>query len=142
MLCRMNSYDKNKVDIRPILDLDLADGLKAPEEKFQNETLRPILKMQHDLIRCMVRHYFKSKKNVFSKLSLEEKPHYIKDKLLTDKMIRYQLTGMVIGMMTQDEIDYYISNQSPINKRIQSLLYQRIMSIIETKPDIDTSSNE
>ena len=138
----MNSYDKNKVDIRPILDLDLANGLKTPEEKFQNETLRPILKMQHDLIRSMVNHYFKIKKNVFYKLSLEEKPQYIKDKLLTDKMIRYQLTGMIIGMMTQDEMDYYISNQSPINKRIQSLLYQRIMSIIETKPDIDTSSNE
>ena len=98
--------------------------------------------MQHDLIRSMVNHYFKIKKNVFYKLSLEEKPQYIKDKLLTDKMIRYQLTGMIIGMMTQDEMDYYISNQSPINKRIQSLLYQRIMSIIETKPDIDTSSNE
>ena len=132
----MSSYDKNKVDIRPVLDLNIADGIKTPEEKFQNETLRPILKMQHDLIRSMVHHYFKIKKNVFYTLSPEEKPHYIKDKLLTDKMIRYQLTGLVIGMMTQDEIDYYISNQSPINKRIQSLLYQRIMSIVETQPDI------
>ena len=138
----MSSYDKNKVDIRPILDLDIADGIKTPEEKFQNETLRPILKMQHDLIRSMVHHYFKIKKNVFYKLSPEEKPQYIKGKLLTDKMIRYQLTGLVIGMMTQDEIAYYISNQSLINKRIQSLLYQRIMSLVETQPDIYTSSNE
>ena len=138
----MDSYDKNKVDIRPILDLDIADGIKTPEEKFQNETLRPILKMQHDLICSMVLHYFKIKKNVFYKLSQEEKPKYIKDKLLTDKMIKYQLTGLVIGMMTQDEIDYYISNQSPINKRIQSLLYQRIMSIVENQTDIYTSSDE
>lgn len=132
----MDSYDKNKTEIRPVLDLESADGSKTAEETFQNETLRPILKMQHELIRSMVHHYFRIKKNVFYNLKSEQRPPYIKNNLLGDKMIRYQLTGMVIGLFTTTEVDYYISNQSAINKRIQSLLYQRIMSMFE---ESDTS---
>lgn len=124
----MNQYNTNKLDIRPQLpNLDLGDSM-TPDEKFQNETLRPILKLQHEIIILMVKEYFAVKKNAFFKLSAEKQPGYIKNNLLADKMISHELRGIVIGQFTSDETEYYLSNKVSIKKRIQSLLLQRISS--------------
>ena len=52
----------DRVKIRPIIQ---GLGSKVPnstEEKFQNETLRPIIKMQHDLLVKYFRSYLLNKK--------------------------------------------------------------------------------
>ena len=49
---------KNETDLvslRPDLDLDTTRS--TPEELFQNNTLRPILKMQHTMFVHLFRHY-------------------------------------------------------------------------------------
>ena len=44
--------DQNVRSIRP--ELDLKNKNTLPIEKFQNETLRPILKLQHELTQFFI----------------------------------------------------------------------------------------
>ena len=57
----------DRKEIRPIiigLDSKIPNSV---EEKFQNETLRPIIKMQHDLLLKYFSSYLLSKKCYFDK---------------------------------------------------------------------------
>jgi len=124
----MPTHDETKAQIRPILsNVTILENMSL-DEKFQNITLRPILKMQHDLIVVLVEAFFKMKKNAFYKLSSEKRLEYLKKDLLSDQRIIYELRGMVIGLFTLEELKYYLKNKSAINKRMQSLLLQRIRS--------------
>jgi hypothetical protein len=86
--------------------------------------------MQHSIIDLLIDKYIKKKKNAFYKLNLDQRPDYIKNKLLGDKMIIHELRGLILGLFTDKEIEFYLENQSKINKRIQALLFQRIISFI------------
>ena len=49
----------------------------SSEEKFQNQTLRPILKLQNDLFLDVFRNYVAKYKNDFYSYSVEKKLQYI-----------------------------------------------------------------
>jgi len=126
----MNAYDSERMKIRPeIQNLVIQDNMTI-EEKFQNRTLRPILKVQHELIVLRVNDFVKLKKNTFYKLPIEKRADYIKQNLLGDKMIIHELRALVSGLFTLEETKYYLQNKSTINKRMQSLLLQRISSFL------------
>lgn len=124
----MQLHNKNKISIRPELPNVVINDNMTSDEKFQNGTLRPILKMQHDLVIAMTKEYIKVKKNTFYNLKKEERAGYIKNNLLADRMIVHELRGLVIGQFTSQEVEYYLENKSAINGRIQSFLFQRIES--------------
>ena len=126
----MDSYSEKKLSIRPRLTaIERNEGMTGDEE-FQNGTLRPILKMQNDLLYLMVKAFLKMKKNVFYNLENAKREDYIKNNLLTDRMVIHELRGLIIGLFTTAELEYFIENKAAINKRIQSLLLQRIMSFL------------
>ena len=120
--------DQDKISMRPTLPNVVVDDSMTLDEQFQNKTLRPIMKMQHDLILAMTGMYIKKKKNVFHNLTAEKKSDYIKNNLLADRMIIHELRGLVIGMFTIEEMEYYLDNRSALNKRIQNLFFERIKS--------------
>jgi len=127
----MNTYNKDKLSIRPQLPNTIINDDMTADELFQNDTLRPILKMQHDLIAFMLKEYIKVKKNAYYKLSIENRSHYVKNNILADRMIIHELRGLVIGLFTSEELVYYLAHKSAMNKRIQSLLFQRINDIAQ-----------
>jgi len=120
--------NQDKISIRPELPHVVVDDTMTQDEQFQNKTLRPIMKMQHELILAMTDMYIKKKKNVYHNLTSEKKSDYIKNNLLADRMIIHELRGLVIGMFTKEEIKYYLDNRSTLNKRIQNLFFERIKS--------------
>jgi len=125
----MNIYDTEKLSLRPHLPNVIIDENMNPDERFQNETLRPIMKIQHELIIALVKGYFKKKKNAFYNLTLDKREDYIKTNLLGDPKIIHELRGLVIGLFTIEEMEYYLLNKATINKRIQALLLQRMTGI-------------
>ena len=50
---------------RPKLPNSIIEGELKEEELFQNMVLRPILKMQHEILILRVKDYFISKKIIF-----------------------------------------------------------------------------
>ncbi len=103
----------------------------SSEEKFQNLTLRPILKFQNDLFLEVFRNYAVKQKGVFFTLNPEKKMNYIEHVIQRDIKFRNALKGMVIGMFTISEYKEYIQNSSNINKRMMNLLIERLKSQIQ-----------
>ncbi len=100
----------------------------SSEERFQNQTLRPILKLQNDLFIEVFRNYAVKQKGVFFTLSPEKKMQYIETAIQRDIKFRNSLKGMIIGMFTLDEYQNYILNSSNLNKRMMNLLIERLKS--------------
>ena len=98
------------------------------DEIFQNKTLRPILKAQNDLFIAVFINYAIKQKNVLFSLTPEKKMAYIENVIQRDIKFRNSLKGIVIGLFTVDEYNDYIQNSSNLNKRMMSMLIERLKS--------------
>ena len=103
----------------------------STEEKFQNETLRPILKIQNDLLVAVFINYAVKQKNVFFDLSPEKKMDYIENVIHRDIKFRNSLKGIILGLFTISEYHEYILNSSNLNKRMMNLLIERLISQLQ-----------
>lgn len=112
--------------IRPDIGLSENDYHSALEE-FQNKTLRPILKLQHNLTKQMLLVDKNFDTKILRLPNSEEKKRRITNFLQKNTNFRNQLVGTIIGMMTTDEFDFYQEDRSKINKRIFSMQLQRYL---------------
>ena len=106
------------------------------DERFQNQTLRPIIKFQNDLFLAVFRNYIKKHKNTYFTLKQEEREQYIEKAIQRDIKFRNALKGMVIGQFTLGEYEQYIQNSSALNKRMMNMVIERLkdqMQILEEK---------
>lgn len=101
------------------------------EERFQNQTIRPILKFQNDLFVEVFKNYATKQKGVFFTLSPEKKMSYIENAIQRDIKFRNSLKGIIIGMFTISEYKEYIQNSSRLNKRMMNLLIERLKSQVQ-----------
>ncbi|RTZ03459.1 glyoxalase [Flavobacterium sp. RSP49] len=98
------------------------------EESFQNEVLRPILKLQNDLFAASFLNYVNKNKIDFYSYTLDKKVSVMENAIQKDIKFRNSLKGMIIGLFTADEYALYVQNSSNINKRMMSMLVERLKS--------------
>lgn len=104
------------------------------DERFQNQTLRPIIKFQNELILAVFRNYIKKHKNTYFTLEQEERERYIEKTIQRDIKFRNALKGMIIGQFTLEEYELYIENSSALNKRMMNMVIERVkdhMQVLE-----------
>lgn len=127
----MNDRPNDLKRIRPqIKKLKVFDQM-SDEERFQNETLRPILKLQNPLLIAVFNNYIKKHKGVFYDLSLEKRIAYIENALFKDQKFRNVLKGMVIGHFTVEEYLRYSQRSSTLNKRMMLMVMTRLQDQIQ-----------
>lgn len=126
----MIQRDSHLLEIRPELPHAKLNHNMSPEERFQNQTLRPVAKIQNDLMVEMFRNYARKHKNVFYDLSIEKRLDYIENAIHKDMKFRNSLKGMMIGQFTLEEYEIYIENSSALNKRMMNIVKERIKSNI------------
>jgi len=101
------------------------------DENFQNQTIRPILKLQNDLLIAVFKNHIAKHKNDFYSLSLDKKLFFIENSIQKDIKFRNALKGMVIGLFTVDEYQKYIQNSSDLNKRMMNMLIERLKNQVQ-----------
>ena len=114
---------------RPLLSLKKAN---SEEEIFQNETLRPILKLQHDLIITLAQEFLKSRNITWEKVKEKDPFQWLNINIKRDIPFKNQLIGMVIGQFSKNELDEYLTFQKEMNKRIINMMTERIVSYYVT----------
>ncbi|WP_375445686.1 glyoxalase [uncultured Fibrella sp.] len=117
--------------LRPQITSDATTTSLA--ETFQNQTLRPILKLQNDLLLSLFRHYLTKRKQLgpdarFAKMSAAEQEAYIDHTIRTDLKFRNLLVGTVIGQFTTNEWAVFLADESELTRRLGNMLTQRIQS--------------
>ncbi|MFC5683481.1 glyoxalase [Flavobacterium sp. MAHUQ-51] len=103
----------------------------SADEIFQNEVLRPILKLQNDLFIASFHNYISKYKRDFYSLSVEKKLATIENSIQKDIKFRNALKGMVIALFTVDEYSQYIKNSSSLNKRMMNMLIERLKNQVQ-----------
>ncbi|REG97947.1 glyoxalase [Flavobacterium aquicola] len=103
----------------------------SSEELFQNEVIRPILKLQNDLFIASFLNYISKYKRDFNTKSVESKLSVIENAVQKDIKFRNALKGMIIALFTTDEYALYIKNSSSLNKRMMNLLIERLKSQVQ-----------
>jgi hypothetical protein len=126
----MNTKDNSILALRGGALGNVSDASK-PEEQFQNQTLRPILKVQNDLFLAVFKNYLIKQKIDFNSLSPEKKMMCIDQAIQRDIKFRNILKGIVIGFFTLEEFETYIQNSSNLNKRMMNLLVERLKSQLQ-----------
>lgn len=108
--------------------LGMITEVSSQEERFQNLTIRPILKLQNDLFVEVFKNYIAKYKNDFYAFSVEKKLLFVENAIQKDIKFRNSFKGMVIGLFTIDEYAEYIQNSSSLNKRMMNMLIERLKS--------------
>ena len=118
--------------VRPNLPKSLIEGHLKQEELFQNMVLRPVIKMQHDILILRVKSYFLSKRVVFNVMDQKKRTKAIEQAFLNDHPFKKEIQGMIIGQLSQDEFKQYLQFEKSVNKRIFQMVKNRMLdSIIE-----------
>ena len=100
----------------------------SPIEIFQNKTLRPVLKFQNDLLMAFFKSYLGSNKLQLSSLSDSEAKDAIKKAVQKDQSLKHQLTGIIVGLFSMDELSFYLEHEKELKKRILQMCIQRLQS--------------
>tara|TARA_Y100000815_G_C13289269_1_gene480120 strand:+ start:407 stop:817 length:411 start_codon:yes stop_codon:yes gene_type:complete len=127
----MYNRDQQLLELRPEIPSAIVTANMGSDERFQNQTLRPVIKMQSDLLLEAFRNYAQKHKNVFYTLNLDRKILYIENAVQKDIKFRNSLKGMVIGQFTIAEYQSYITNSSALNKRMMNIVKERLLDNIQ-----------
>lgn len=127
----MSNRTTDLLNIRPELSNVTVFETMSNDERFQNTTIRPVIKLQHDLLIEVFKNYVAKHKNVFYELSLQKQIDYIENAIHKDMKFRNSIKGMIIGQFTVEEYTIYIQNSSDLNKRIMNIVKERFISHIQ-----------
>lgn len=127
----MTSRDSKLAELRPTILSAKVTEMMSSDEKFQNATLRPVIKLQDELLVAAFRNYVNKHKNSFYELNLDKRLQYIENAVQKDIKFRNSLKGMIIGQFTIAEYETYIQNSSALNKRMMNIVKERLQSKIQ-----------
>ena len=133
----MDSRSRKLLDIRPEIPKAQIHDNMSMEERFQNQTLRPIIKMQNVLFLEVFKNYVRKHKGFFYELSMEKKLDYIEKSIQKDIKFRNSLKGMVIGQFTAEEYAVYITNSSALNKRMMNMVIERLKDQLQLIQEVE-----
>ena len=127
----MNDRPNDLLRIRPQIKKTQQFATTSADERFQNETIRPILKLQNPLLLAIFHNYIEKRKGVFYELGVEKKLAYIENSLIKDQKFRNSVKGVIIGQFTVDEYQQYSLNSSSLNKRMMNMVIERLKDQVQ-----------
>jgi hypothetical protein len=125
----MNNRSTLLKSIRPKIEVD---NTKSTElEIFQSVSLRPILKLQNEIIFALINNFLAEHKVVVKNLTDNKKTERIHDIFKNNIQQKQLLFGVVIGHFTHEEILFYNQNKKEVTKRIITMLLERVCSQLD-----------
>ncbi len=116
----------NLQNLRPKIQTETTEDYTL--EHFQNEVLRPILKFQHELFKAEVMNNPSLNKILTSNFPDEIKREQLKS-FLQKSELRFQFLGQISGLFTINEFNFYNKRKKDLDKRIVSMLIDRLLSM-------------
>jgi hypothetical protein len=107
-------------------------------EAFQNNSLRPIIKQLHSHLISHFSTLLLKKKSQYFKIAEDQKGDYIHSIFQTEQRYKSELKGMIIGNFTILEFESYSKVASFIDKRIYSIVEERILTNQTSLTDLRT----
>lgn len=112
------------ISIRPVIEVFTENSTIF--ESFQSTTLRPILKLQNQTLLSLFAVHLLENKIKLSEQSTEKQDETIHTILKKNMPFKNLSIGLVVGHFTEEELLFYNSNKSEVNKRIVELVIKRL----------------
>ncbi len=125
----MDAIRKNTKE-RPIVPIEMRPEAHLSEELFQNEVLRPIVKMQHDLMLAVFQLHISRFEKDWEAVSIQKKKAVVRNQLLKNAILKNIVVGMTIGQFTPEEMTRYSENPKNYDKRIVQMVTERLLSTL------------
>lgn len=116
--------------LRPQLDLDFSKS--RPVERFQNKTLRPILKLLNPTILRLVAARLGRYGVGFAEMDRPDQRDRLRNLIKEDEGLKRTLLGAVVGHLTEDELDVYLARKNEVRRRTVPMLLSRAQDQIDT----------
>lgn len=114
------------IQLRPKIET-IAETLESSAlEFFQNKTIRPILKLQNQALVITFNGLNTNKKVTYSRMSDMQKRMWIRNILSKDAIVRNVIIGMVLGMMSHDELGFFFDHEKECRTRIMDMVAERL----------------
>ena len=125
----MNNRSTLLKSIRPKIDIDNTKSTDL--EIFQSVSLRPILKLQNEIILALINNFLAEHKVIVKNLTETKKIERIHDIFKNNIQQKQMLFGVIIGHFTHEEFMFYNQNKKEVTKRIITMLLERVCSQLE-----------
>ncbi|UOQ72669.1 hypothetical protein [Hymenobacter cellulosilyticus] len=122
------SSDTALLALRPTLPTALTAEPEATAGDFLHRTLRPVLKLQNDLLLQLVADFVREHHVAFLTRSPADQLRTLAELLGRNVKLRYTIIGVVIGLFTRAEQAFYRQHRSEVNRRLMELATQRVQS--------------
>jgi hypothetical protein len=114
--------------LRPAIDAELSATATPTVGDFLHRTLRPVLKLQNELLLLVVADFVREHHIPFQAAGAAERERLVAE-LLT---LRYTIIGIISGMFTPAETAFYRQHRAELNRRLLELATQRVQSQVAT----------
>jgi len=132
--------DERLRQARPRLDLDTAES--TPVEQFQNETLRPVLKLLNPTILRLVAARLARYGVGFAGMDRVDQRDRLRNLMTEDDRLKRTLLGMVVGHLTADELSFYLAHKDEVRRRCVPMLLARAQDQIGAVADAVAAQKE
>lgn len=120
--------EQQLLNLRPSLPLEV--NFSNNVEKFQNQTIRPILKFLHTALITIFEEECNNQNLVPIITTPLETRDWLKLKFSKNIEFRNVISGMVISLLTKNELTIYLKNKQEYKRRIFTMALERIASTI------------
>jgi catechol 2,3-dioxygenase-like lactoylglutathione lyase family enzyme len=121
--------DERLRQVRPTLNLDTSGS--TPVERFQNETLRPILKLLNPTILRLVAARLARYGVGFASMDRVDQRERLRNLMTEDRRLKRTLLGLIIGHFTEEELTAYLEHKDEVRRRCAPMLLARAQDQID-----------
>jgi hypothetical protein len=114
---------------RPTFPGEILQLTKTEAEDFQNRVLRPLIKMQSDLLMAHLANKLELLKTDLLAFNRDQQIDCLTGLYSKDQSFRREVIGMIIGHLTLSEFESYAHNSKEFNRRITQIVLQRAIDI-------------
>ena len=94
---------------------------------FLHTTLRPVLKLQNDLLLAAVADFVRDHHIPLANASDADRQRLLTELLARNTKLRYTVVGLITGLFTAGEYAFYRPHRPELNRRLLDLARQRVL---------------
>ncbi|TGE09847.1 hypothetical protein [Hymenobacter fodinae] len=121
----VSAADAALLALRPPVTAELPAAPAATVADFLHRTLRPVLKLQNERLLAVIADFLHDHHIPFRAASVAEQQRLVAELLWRNTKLRYTLIGLVVGMFTTEELGFYRTQRSELNRRLLELAVRR-----------------
>jgi len=124
--------------LRPIIATTDPPEAEASVGHFLHATLRPVLKLQNDLLLLLVADFVRDH-HLRLPPNLPEQQRQLTELLARNTKLRYTIVGLITGQFTAAEYALYRSHRAELNRRLLELAQRRVLDQAATVVAVATA---